>query len=132
MAKAKANLDWLTKAQRQLNKDSAFRKLGSTDLKLGLLIGDVAHLVTFEAFEISSIRGMDPNDVRDADLVINMSVRDWNAYLRRRKAGKAASLLSVDVETPVVLAQNPLKRLLFERYNLSIQAFVDRGATLAA
>jgi hypothetical protein len=130
--KTKANFAWLSKAQRQLNKDSAFRKLGSTDVKLGFLVGEVAHLVTFEAFEISSIRAMDPNDVRDADLVINMSPRAWNAYLRQRKAGKAPSLMSVDVDTPIVYAQNPLKRLLFERYNLSIQAFVDRGAKLAA
>ena len=95
MAKAKPNLDWLTKAQRQLNRDSEFRKLGSTDLKLGLLIGDDARLVTFEAFEIADVRDLDPQDVRDADLVINMSPKDWNAYLRKRKAGKAPSIMSV-------------------------------------
>lgn len=132
MAKAKPNLDWLTKAQRQLNRDSEFRKLGSTDLKLGLLIGDDARLVTFEAFEIADVRDLDPQDVRDADLVINMSPKDWNAYLRKRKSGKAPSIMSVDLDTPVIYAQNPLKRLLLERFNLSIQAFLDRGAKLAA
>ena len=132
MAKAKANLDWLSKAQRQLNKDSAFRKLGSTDLKLGLLIGDDARLITFEAFEISTVEELDSNDLRDADLVINMLPRDWNSYLRKRKTGKAPTLLSIDLNSPVVYAQTPLKRLMLERYNLSIQMFIDRGAKLAA
>jgi hypothetical protein len=132
MAKAKANFDWLAKAQQQLNKDPAFRKLGSTDLKLGLLIGDQARLVTFEAFEIADVAELNPDDMRDADLVINMSPKDWNAYLRKRRTGKAPSLMSVDLDDPVVYAQNPLKRILFERYNLSIQALIDRGAQLAA
>lgn len=132
MARAKANFDWLSKAQRQLNKDSAFRRLGSTDLKLGLLVGDQARLVTFEAFEIADVTELDPNDMRDADLVVTMPPKEWNAYLRQRKAGRGESLMSVDLDTPVVYAQNPLKRILFERYNLSIQALIDQGAKLAA
>ena len=126
------NLDWMVKAQKSLNKDPKFRKLGSTDMKLCFAIGSQAKLVTFEAFEISSIRDVDPSDLRDADLVVQMPVREWNSYLRKRKAGKGPSLLTLDLDKGVISAENPLKRLLFERYNLSIQAFVDTGARLAA
>lgn len=132
MAKAKPNLDWLEAAREALTDDPAYRKLGSTDLTLGLSIGDEARLVRFEAFEIAEVRTIPPVDLRDADLVLTMSPKDWNAYLRQRKQGKGASLLTLDLEDGVIEAPSPLARLKLERYNLSLQAFIDAGAALAA
>ena len=132
MAKAKANLDWLSAAQEALNTDSAYRKLGSKDVKLGLSIGDQARLVTFEAFEIASIDEVSAIGLRDADIVLEMSARDWNAYLRKRAKGKGPSLLTLDLDTRVITGRSPLHRLKLERYNLSLQAFIDKGAELAA
>ncbi len=132
MAKAKPHLDWLPAARDALNADPGFRKLGSADFSLGLVLGDRARLVTFEAFEISAVAEADPADLRDADLVLEMTPRDWNAYLRQRARGKGETLLSLDVERRLVRARDPLKRLLFERYNRSIQALIDCGAALAA
>ena len=40
MARAKPKLDWLDAARAELNDDPGFRKLGSTDLVLGLALGD--------------------------------------------------------------------------------------------
>ncbi len=132
MAKAKANLDWLSAAQEVLNGDSAYRKLGSTDVTLGLSIGDQARLVTFEAFEIASIVEVSATDLRDADIVLEMSVKNWNAYLRQRAKGKGPSLLTLDLDQRVITGRSPLDRLKLERYNLSLQAFIDKGAELAA
>ncbi len=132
MARAKANLDWLAKAQKSLNGDPAYRKLGSTDVKLGFEIGEAAKVVTFEAFEITDVADVDAPDLRDADIVIRMSPKDWNAYLRKRKAGKGPTLLSLDLESHVIQAANPLKRLMLERFSTSLQAFIDKGAQLAA
>ena len=134
MPRATPRLDWLDAARHELNADPAFRKLGSTDVRLALAIGDVAKLVSFEAFEIAAVEDLEEADLRDADLVIRMSPKDWNAYLRKRARGAGPSLLTLDLETPggIVGAANPLKKLLFERYNRSLQAFVDRGARLAA
>ena len=132
MAKAKANLDWLSTAREALNEDFSYRKLGSTDVTLGLSIGDEARLVTFEAFEIASIKEVSAMDLRDADIVLEMSVRDWNAYLRQRAKGKGPSLLTLDLDKRVVTGRSPLDRLKLERYNLSLQAFIDKGAELAA
>lgn len=132
MAKAKANLDWLSAAQEALNGDFAYRKLGSTDVTLGLSIGDQARLVTFAAFEIASIIEVSAMDLRDADIVLEMSAKDWNAYLRQRAKGKGPSLLTLDLDARVITGRSPLDRLKLERYNLSLQAFIDKGAELAA
>ena len=132
MAKTKANLDWLSAAQEALHGDLAYRKLGSTDVTLGLSIGDQARLVTFEAFEIASIKEIAPMDLRDADIVLEMSVKDWNAYLKQRAKGKGPSLLTLDLDARVITGRSPLDRLKLERYNLSLQAFIDKGAELAA
>ncbi len=129
MAKAQPNLGWLEDACASLNEDSAYRALGSTDVKVGFAIGDVRKLVVFEAFKIGGVR--DLSDARDADLIVRMSARDWNAYLRKRKKGTGPSLLSLDLDQHVVEAANPLKKVMFERYNTSLQAFIDRGAALA-
>ena len=132
MAKAKANLDWLSAAQEALNGDFAYRKLGSTDVTLGLSIGDQARLVTFEAFEIASIIEVSAMDLRDADIVLEMSAKDWNAYMRQRAKGKGPSLLTLDLDARVITGRSPLDRLKLERYNRSLQAFIDKGAELAA
>ena len=131
MARVKAHLDWLDDARSALNADPAFRKLGSADLKLGLSIGDDARIVTFAAFEITDVAEANPSDLRDADLVLEMAPNDWNAYLRQRAKGKGASVLSLDLEQHVVKPTTPLKRLLLERYNRTIQGFLDKGAALS-
>lgn len=131
MTKAKANLDWLPAAQATLNADPAFRKLGSADFKLGLVIGDDARLVVFEAFEIAEVAQANPADMRDADVVVEMPAKDWNAYLRQRGRAKTGSLLSLDVEQRLVRARNPLLRLNLERYNRTLQALLDQGAAMS-
>lgn len=130
MAKAKPKLDWLSDARAELNNDEGYRKLGSTDVVLGLSLGDESRLVKFEAFEVGEIS--ENVDLRDADLVVAMTPKDWNAYLRQRAQGKGPSLLTLDLDKGVVGARSPLTRIKFERYNLSIQAFIDAGARLAA
>ncbi len=132
MAKAKPKLDWLNAAREQLNVDPGYRKLGSTDLTLGLAVGEECRLVVFEAFAISAVHEIDATDLRDADIVIRMSAKDWNAYLRKRQKGRAATLLALDIDNAVVTGADPLKRNKLARYNLSIQAFLDAGAALAA
>ena len=130
MARAKPNLEWLDAARTQLNGDTAFRKLGSTDMVLGLSLGDEIRLVKFEAFEITEIA--DGGDLRDAGLVLAMSPKDWNAYLRQRAKGRGPTLLTLDLERGVFDAASPLNRHLLPRYNLSLQAFIDTGARLVA
>jgi hypothetical protein len=130
MAKAKPRLDWLPDARDALNADPTFRKLGSTDLVLGLDLGDEIRLVRFEAFQITEI--VEDGDLRDADLVLSMTAKDWNAYLRQRAQGRGPTLLTLDLEQRVFRAASPLSAYLLPRYNLTLQTFVDTGARLAA
>ena len=127
-----AQLDWLPGAQAVLNEDPAFRKLGSTDLVLGLKSGRAVRRVVFEAFEIASVDETDEAALRDCELVIEMTPRDWTNYLRRRAKGMGPTLLSLNLDRDVVRASNPMDQLKFDRYHLSLQALVDQGARLAA
>ena len=124
-----AQLDWLEEAAAELNEDPDFRNLGSTDLVLGLKAGRVVRIVAFEAFGIARIEDADEGALRDCEVVIDMAPRDWTAYLRRRATGKGPSLLALDMDREIVRAPDPLQRLKFERYHLTLQALVDRGAT---
>ena len=127
-----AQLDWLAGAQAALNEDPAFRKLGSTDLVLGLKSGRAVRRVVFEAFEISSVDETDETALRDCEIVIEMTPREWTNYLRRRAKGTGPSLVSLNLDRDIVRAGNPLDGLKFDRYHLSLQALVDQGARLAA
>ena len=126
-----AQLDWLPGAQAALNDDPAFRRLGSTDLVLGLKSGRAVRRVVFEAFEIASVDETDEAALRDCELVIEMTPREWTNYLRRRAKGTGPTLVSLDLDRDIVSAANPLDQLKFDRYHLSLQALVDQGARLA-
>ena len=132
MARSKVDFSILKKAQNRINKDKAYRKLGSTDVKLAIAVGEEARLVTFEAFEVSAVEELSVEDMRDAELVLTMGLRDWNSYLKKRKQGKGPSLLSLDLHSKVISAATPLAKVKFERYNKSLQAFMDACARYAA
>lgn len=134
MTEAQPRLDSLAAAREAANADPAFRKLGTADLTLGLSLGGETRLVRFEAFEVAEVSSVKPVDLRDADIVLEMSPREWNDYLGARARGEGPTLLSLDCESGVVRGADPLARLKLERYNRSIQAFVDlaaRGASTA-
>ena len=105
-----AQLDWLPTAQAALNEDPAFRKLGSTDLVLGLKSGRAVRRVVFEAFEIASVDETDEAALRDCDVVIEMTPREWTNYLRRRAKGTGPSLVSLNLDRDIVHSSNPLGR----------------------
>ncbi len=127
-----AQLDWLEDARVAVNAHRAFRKLGSTDLVLGLKSGKTVRVVTFEAFEVVAIEEVGETALRDCELVIEMTPRQWTDYLKRRAAGSGPSLVDLDLERGIVRAPDPLRRLKFERYHLSLQALVDQGARIQA
>ncbi len=127
-----AQLDWLEDAKQAVNADPAYRRLGSADVVIGFKAGKTIRKVTLEAFEVGSIEPIEEDDLRDVELVIDMPARDWTNYLKRRGKGAGPSLLSLDLDRDIVRAPNVLDKVKFERYHLSIQALVDKGAELAA
>jgi|GEM_PF-770963 len=128
------DVNFFVRVQEQVNQSASFRKLGSADFSLVFVIGDARARVDFEAFEVDSVRAATTDDERDVDLVLRIGASEWQEYLGSRRAGSGPSLLSLDLDLPhgLIKARNPLSRLTFERYNLTLQAFVDAGAALAA
>jgi hypothetical protein len=128
------NLTLLKSTCDAVNADPAFRQLGTCDVRMGIKAGDAAFLVDFVAFECAGIEQIDVDALRDADFFLEMSAPEWRAYLAGRRGGNAPTLVSLDVETPdgLVKGTDPLKTLKFERYHLTLQAFLDKGAELAA
>ena len=125
-------LDWLDDAREALNVDPAYRKLGSADVVIGFKAGKAIRRVTLEAFGVGAVEAIGEDDLRDVELVIDMPARDWTNYLKRRKRGTGPSLLSLDTDREIVSSRNVLDKMKFERYHLSIQALIDKGAELTA
>ncbi len=128
------NLSLLEKTREAVNADKGYRKLGTTDARLGLKVGEVAFLVDFVAFECVAVAMVELDALRDADFYLELTPDAWKSYLAGRRAGTAPTLISLDVDTPdgIVKGTDPLKTLKFERYHLTLQSFFDIGARLAA
>ena len=131
---AALNLALLEKTRDAVNGDREFRRLGTCDARMGLKIGDAAFLVDFAAFGCAAVASIELDALRDADFYLEQSPAQWRSYLDGRRAGVAPTLISLDVATPdgLVKGSDPLKTLKFERFHLTLQAFVDAGAQLAS
>lgn len=127
-----AQLDWVEPAAAAVNPDRGFRKLGSADVVVGLKSGKSVRIAAFKGFEVVSVDTADEAALRDCELVIEMTPRQWTDYLARRARGSAPTLVSLDVDRGIVRAPDPLLRLKFERFHLSIQALCDAGARIEA
>ena len=127
-----AQLDWVEPAGVAVNQDPGFRKLGSTDLVLGLKSGRAVRVVVFEAFEVAGVRVADEAALRDCEVVIEMTPRQWTDYLAHRARGIGSSLVGLDLDHGILRAADPLLRLKFDRHHLSIQALCDAGARIEA
>lgn len=128
------NLALLQQARDAVNSDPTFRERGTCDVRMGIKAGDSAFVVEFVAFECGGVEQVDVDALRDADFFLELSPREWQAYLTGRRAGNAPTLVSLDVRTPdgIVKGSDPLKTLKFERYHMTLQAFLDQSAALAA
>lgn len=125
-----AVFDWMQGARRKANKDPAFRALGSADATVCFQSGKHGRRVVFQDFQVNSVAEANVDDIKDGDILIAMSTREWNSYLYRRRLGRAPSLLGLDAEKrDVIQTKDSIARLQFERISRSVQAFVDYGAS---
>lgn len=124
-----ALFDWMSQAQAAVNNDPNHQRLGSANINVLFKGGVQRRLVTFRAFRVDSIDILSKEQPDfSADVVLEMSARKWNAYMRQRQKNRAKDLLSLDTVEHIIQADTPLKRLLFNRVHLSIQSFIDAGA----
>jgi hypothetical protein len=120
---------WLKRAQAHVNADPSFRKRGSVDLAMIVKVGRDAYLVSFSGFSCQKVAKVTAHEMRDTDVVVTMSPELWTRFLEGRRDGTGRTLIELDATDAVVSATNPRKKLDFQRYHTSVQAFFDAGVS---
>ena len=130
------SLAWFEELQRLVNDDPAYRQIGTVDASMGVKVGDEVIVVTFEAFECSSVRFGNEYDLINVDFFIEMESDAWRAMLENIRANGGAeagqTLVSLDMlnEISTNATGDQLRADMFFRYNQSLQHFFDLSANL--
>ena len=130
------SLAWFEELQRLVNDDPAYRQIGTVDASMGVKVGDEVFVVTFEAFECSSVRSGNEYDLINVDFFIEMESGAWKAMLENIRANGGAeagqTLVSLDMlnEISTNATGDQLRADMFFRYNQSLQHFFDLSANL--
>ena len=128
------SVEWLESIKDVVNKDERFRHFGTVDARVGLKVGERAFEVDFEAYEVTNVREVTPEDLTHCDFWLEQEPRAWQEMLENiRRNGKADvthTLNTIDLNRAEGLAKGPdgYKVDLFYRYNQSLQDFFDSSA----
>lgn len=127
---------WFEELRRLVNDDPGYRQIGTVDASMGVKVGDEVFVVTFEAFECSSVRSGNEYDLINVDFFIEMDSDAWKAMLENIKANGGAeagqTLVSLDMLNEISnnATGDQLRADMFFRYNQSLQHFFDLSANL--
>ncbi len=130
------SLAWFEELRRLVNDDPAYRQIGTVDASMGIKVGDEVFIVTFEAFECTSVRSGNEYDLINVDFFIEMESDAWRAMLENIRANGGAeagqTLVSLDMlnEISTNATGDQLRADMFFRYNQSLQHFFDLSANL--
>ena len=127
---------WFEELRRLVNNDPGYRQIGTVDASMGVKVGDEVFVVTFEAFECSSVRSGNEYDLINVDFFIEMESDAWKAMIENIKANGGAeagqTLVSLDMLNEISnnATGDQLRADMFFRYNQSLQHFFDLSASL--
>jgi len=130
------SLAWFEALRRLVNDDPAYRQIGTVDASMGVKVGDAVFLVSFEAFECTSVRSGNEYDLINVDFFIEMESSAWKFMLENIKtnggAGAGQTLVSLDMLNEISnnATGDQLRADMFFRYNQSLQHFFDLSANL--
>jgi len=130
------SVEWFDTVRDLVNKDEAFRRLGTIDARVGVKVGDKLFELTFEAFECVGAREIDENDLRDLDFWLEQSPEQWREMLENIKNHGAADLQytlnTIDLTIPEGFARSydGYRRDTFYRFNQSLQHFFDSSSKI--
>ena len=102
-----AALDWLGKAQKRVNRDPAFKSLGTADIDLALKAGKTIRRVIFSAFEVVRIEDGDATTLVDVDVVEVVPRSDLLGLLGLGEY--KVSIFSNDIAFPFLSQFNKIK-----------------------
>jgi len=130
------SIAWLERVAQLALHDDAYRRLGRVDALVGLKVGDRSFRLTFDVLEISDIREIGDDELRDLDFYLDMEPERWQAMLEtihaHGQAERDFTLNSLDLMLPDGLHQNATgdgyRADKFFRFNESLQRFFDLSA----
>jgi hypothetical protein len=149
------SLAWFENARGRANEDTAFRRLGTAAARFGVRVhpGDGAAsdppvantpvaetaaaetaagavAVTLAAFGVDGVAAVDGVQAAELDFVLEMPAATWRAYLDGLAGTSPRQYLNdLDLVTEGgIVRGNARNRLLFPRYNATIERFFELGA----
>jgi hypothetical protein len=128
--------EWLTAVATLAMQDDAYRHFGRVDALVGLKIGDRTFRLSFDVFDITDIREIDVDELRDLDFYLEMEPARWQSMLQSIKeydrAEREFTLNSLDLTLRDGLhfnaAGDGYRADKFFRYNENLQRFFDLSA----
>lgn len=130
------SLEWFDTMREIVNKDEAFRRLGTVDARVGIKVGDELFELTFEAFECTSASQIEESALRDLDFWLEQSPEEWREMIENIKTHDAADLShtlnTIDLNRTDGFAKSydGYKRDAFYRFNQSLQHFFDSSSKI--
>lgn len=132
------SLEWFQALQELVNNDEEFRRLGNVDTVMGVKVGEMVYVITFEAFECTQVREGTEYDLIDADFFLEMTVDQWRDLVTNTMENNGADLShtlnTLDLTIEGGISDNAtgdqLRADVFFRVNQSIQHFFDSSARL--
>ena len=130
------SVEWFDTVRDIVNKDEAFRRLGTIDAAVGIKVGDQLFQVTFEAFECVGAKEIQEADLRDVDFWLEQTPEEWQEMLEIIKKNGAADLQhtlnTLDLNSAEGFARSfdGYRRDTFHRFNQSLQHFFDASAKI--
>lgn len=123
------SLAWLETARERANADAAFRALGTADVRFGVRAGTDTFVVTLEAFEVARVATATEEEAADVDFCLDMPADAWRTYLDGFSNNARRYLNDIDLDTDGgILRGSARNRLLFPRYNATVERFFELGA----
>lgn len=132
------SVEWLQQVADLAMIDESYRKSGRVDAIVGIRVGDRSFRMTFDVFDISDIREIGFDDLRDLDFYLEMPPEMWQSMLENIKqngsAGLEWTLNTLDLKLPDGLAINAVgdgyRMDKFFRFNQSLQRFFDLSSQI--
>ncbi len=132
------SLEWFRAAQKTVNQDEGFARLGPCDAVVGICISDFdeCYLLTLRDQRVEEVRPANTEAVEKADFWLEAPQQRWKDMLLNIKANEKAdiahTLATMDLEDPAGLARSrhAYKRRLFYRCSQSLQYFFDASSRI--
>lgn len=127
------SVDWFNALKDIVNQDEGYKRIGTCDSEVGIKVPDLQkyYVITFEAFEVDSVKEVDEADAEDTDFWLEMPYARWKDMIENIKDnGKADlhhTLNTIDLEDPEGFARSNdgYRRDAFYRFNQTFQYFFD-------